>query len=96
MLIKLKIIPALNESLDVAVTNGRGLSIKGSVKQKNLPTPCRVRLFEKISGRILADIQTDKHGNYEFKNLARVAFFILAHHPTSQFNAVIQDNVVPK
>ena len=46
--------------------------------------------------RLIADKLTDIHGNYEFDHLTKTRFFIVAHHPASQFNAVIQDNVVPK
>ena len=72
------------------------LSIKGVVKEVNSPTPCRVRLFEKNTGRLIEDVATDEVGNYEFLNLIKTKFFIVAHHPLNQYNAVIQDNVVPK
>lgn len=81
---------------DAIYTNTNGLSIKGQVKQLNVPFPCRVRLFEKLTGRILFDKETDQYGNYEFSHLTLSKYFIIAHHPSSQFNAVIQDNVVPK
>ena len=81
---------------DVVVEFSNGLSIKGQVCEKNLPLPCRVRLFEKLSGRLIADILTNENGDYIFENLVKTKFFIVAHHPVSQFNAVIQDNVVPK
>lgn len=71
-------------------------SIKGRVFEKNIPIPCRVRLFEKLSGRLIADVLTDNAGNYVFKHLKQAKFFLVAHHPQNQFNAVIQDNVVPK
>jgi hypothetical protein len=72
------------------------LSIKGSVKKMGVPLLCRVRLHESISGTLVMETMTDKDGNYEFTRLARLKFFIVAHDPASQFNAVIQDNVVPK
>lgn len=71
-------------------------SIKGIAKKLGAATQCRVRLFEKQSGTLIADILTDQNGNYEFTNLAKVRFFIVAHDPLTQYNAVIQDNVVPK
>ena len=71
-------------------------SIKGQVKELGNNIPCRVRLFEKSTGRLIADVATDEVGNYAFLNLIKTKFFIVAHHPASQFNAVIQDNVVPK
>lgn len=85
----------IRNSLIDAIESGV-LSIKGTVTEINLPIPCRVRLFEKLSGRMVSDVVTDNSGNYEFTNLVPVQFFLVAHHPTSQLNAVIQDNVVPK
>ena len=72
------------------------LSIKGQVKEKNIPIPCRVRLFEKLSGRLVFDVETDENCFYVFNHLNKTRFFLVAHHPRLQFNAVIQDNVVPK
>ena len=72
-------------------------SIKGQVQEKKVPLPCRVRLFERKSGLLMAEVLTDSQGNYAFNNLSdEERFFIVAHHPKLQFNAVIQDNVRPK
>jgi hypothetical protein len=81
------------EKLIVTDTN---LSIKGTVKELNIPIPCRVRLFERVSGLLVADKETDNHGNYEFTCLNKLKYFIVAHHPLNQYNAVIADLVVPK
>jgi len=96
VLLNFKVIPAITPVLDAVLTSDKGLSIKGQVKEVGAPIPCRLRLFEKISGRLIADKLTDKNGFYEFDHLTKTKFFIVAHHPASQFNAVIQDNVVPK
>ncbi|RKG50347.1 carboxypeptidase regulatory-like domain-containing protein [Acinetobacter cumulans] len=96
MLLNLNVIQAVCPNNYSILTSDKGLSIKGKVSEKNTPIPCRVRLFEKLSGRLIADIQTDKNGNYEFDHLTKTNFFIVAHHPQSQYNAVIQDNMVPK
>ncbi|WP_441374323.1 carboxypeptidase regulatory-like domain-containing protein [Acinetobacter lwoffii] len=77
-------------------TSSKGLSIKGRVEEENTPIPCRLRLFEKLSGRMVFETVTDQSGFYEFDHLTKTKFFIVAHHPASQFNAVIQDNVEPK
>lgn len=77
------------------IGNG-GYSIKGQVKELGNNIPCRVRLFEKSTGRLIADVATDEVGNYKFINLMKARFFVVAHHPENQYNAVIQDNVVPK
>ncbi len=94
--IQLQVSLAINSNINMFLTSDQGLSIKGTVKQKNIPIPCRVRLFEKLSGRMIADVLTDNVGNYEFNHLTQAKFFLVAHHPKNQFNAVIQDNVVPK
>lgn len=94
-MIDLKPILALTVST-VARSSGAGLKISGTIKEMGGNIPCRVRLFEKLSGALVADIETDKAGNYKFSQLMKTRFFIVAHHPASQFNAVIQDNVVPK
>ena len=96
MLLDLKITCAKNPRLDQIYNHQQRFSIKGTVNQKNIPIPCRVRLFEKLSGRLIADVLTDNAGNYVFNHLTQAKFFLVAHHPQNQFNAVIQDNVVPK
>ncbi len=96
MLLNLEVAKAICPNVDIILTSEKGLSIKGQVKEVGAPIPCRVRLFEKLSGRLIADKLTDKNGFYEFDHLTKTKFFIVAHHPASQFNAVIQDNVVPK
>ncbi|WP_151706662.1 carboxypeptidase regulatory-like domain-containing protein [Acinetobacter sp. TUM15064] len=96
MILKLRPKLAYCVTSDQIRTQNVGLKIIGSVSQKNTPIPCRVRLFEKLSGRLIADAQTDSGGNYEFNHLSETKFFIVAHHPQNQYNAVIQDNVVPK
>lgn len=72
------------------------LKIRGSVKKLGFPSAARVRLFEKLSGKLVAETLTDSQGNYSFENLAQTAFFVIAHDPASQYNAIIQDMVVPK
>ena len=71
-------------------------SVSGKVREMGSNIPCRVRLFEKNAGRLISDVETDKDGSYEFNGLSKAKFFIVAHHPQAKFNAVIQDNVVPK
>ncbi|QYA56412.1 carboxypeptidase regulatory-like domain-containing protein [Acinetobacter johnsonii] len=88
-----KVNPQSNETL-YDFTNQR--AIKGSVSKKNIRIPCIVRLYEKSSGRLVKEVIADKNGNYTFNQLVKIKYFIVAFDPSSQFNAVIQDNVVPK
>ena len=82
---------------NIAFKTSDAKSIKGQVREENTPIPCRVRLFERKSGLLMAEVATDTQGYYAFYNLNDdEQFFVVAHHPASQFNAVIQDNVVPK
>lgn len=85
---------ARNDS--VVFKNSNAYAIKGRVSEIGIPLPCRVRLFEKLSGYLVFDVLTDENGFYEFNNLGKTKFFLVAHHPSNQYNAVIQDNVVPK
>lgn len=82
---------------NIAFKTADAKSIKGQVQEKKVPLPCRVRLFERKSGQLMAEVATDYQGYYAFYNLNdEERFFVVAHHPRLQFNAVIQDNVVPK
>lgn len=81
---------------DEASTFVEGLKIVGRVDDEELPIPCRVRLFESVSGRIIADVATNEFGDFKFENLVPAQFFVVAHHPQGEYPAVIQDHVVPK
>ena len=52
--------------------------------------------YERTTGKKVGECVADKHGKYSFRGLTAANHFIIAHHPESTFNAVIQDNVVPK
>ncbi|ENU18646.1 hypothetical protein F994_02773 [Acinetobacter bohemicus ANC 3994] len=96
MLINLQVIPAINANADAILTSDKGLSIKGQVKEESIAIPCRVRLHEKITGRIIADKSTDSNGFFEFDHLNLTTFYAIAYHPISNYNALIFDNLIPK
>ena len=82
---------------NIAFKTSNAKSIKGQVREENTPIPCRVRLFERKSGQLMAEVATDHQGFYIFNNLNdEEQFFVVAHHPKILFNAVISDNLVPK
>ena len=70
--------------------------IRGTVFQKKITKGSRVRVFDKHLAKLVADVETNEEGEYEIHNIAIKKYFILSHHPESLYNAVIQDNVVPK
>ncbi|WP_159123001.1 carboxypeptidase regulatory-like domain-containing protein [Acinetobacter variabilis] len=94
----MSVVPIIN----ISTINGKYvgsdsvLSIQGTASELGKALPCRIRLFEKVSGRLIKETISTKEGFYKFENLELKKYFIVAHHPASQFNAVIQDNVVPK
>ena len=95
MLISINVLSLQSPDLyPVAFSNG--LSIKGQINEMGRNLPCRVELYHQASKRIVSSVATDQAGNYQFSNLLKTSFFIVAHHPSSQDNAVIQDKVVPK
>lgn len=79
-----------------ATSSKENFKIIGKVSELGVKIPCRVRLYEKISGKKILEVLTNADGDYEFNNLSKIEFFVIAHDPASKFNAVIQDNVVPK
>lgn len=96
MIANLKLVSSRDYSTEQTLTYNLGMSIKGTVKELNIPIPCRVRLFERLSGRMMDEVLTDETGNYKFTHLTANKFFITAHHPLNTYNAVIADLVVPK
>ncbi|WP_180128154.1 MULTISPECIES: carboxypeptidase regulatory-like domain-containing protein [unclassified Acinetobacter] len=74
-----------------------GGKIAGQVKKLGLAYPCFVSVHERVGRKLLEIKQTDRHGNYYFENLnPGFKFIVMAVDHASRFNAVIQDNVVPK
>ncbi len=73
------------------------LKISGTTRELGQPRQSRVDLYSKSGKKLIATTISDSQGNYEFKGLAAdMKFFVVNHHPLNTFNAVIQDNVVPK
>lgn len=72
-------------------------SISGSVMQLGKKIKATVWLYLKANNQLIDIVQSDEKGNYSFKGLQKAnKYFVVSHHPTGQYNAVIQDNVVPK
>ena len=73
-------------------------SIKGSVKKLGVQySHALVVLYNKADLSPLAIRKPDPSGNYQFLGLnTDLKTFIVAFDQKQQYNAVIQDNVVPK
>ncbi|MCK4077497.1 hypothetical protein [Acinetobacter radioresistens] len=73
-------------------------SIKGSIKKLGTKySQALVFLYNKTDLLPIAIRKPDANGNYQFLGLnTDLKTFIVAFDKNKQFNAVIQDNVVPK
>jgi len=82
---------------DQSVTNDYGGIIKGTTQKIGSTLSCLVRVYEKSSGRLIDQEYSDINGEYKFTNLKiGIKYLIMGFDPKNEFNAVIQDNVVPK
>ena len=72
--------------------------IKGSVKKLGQQyKDATLVLYNKVNLQPIAVKKPDENGNYQFSGLnTDLKTFIVAFDQKQQFNAVIQDNVVPK
>lgn len=76
--------------------DNRKFSIRGQVLKLGINIPCRVRLFVKATGQLFKDVVTDENGYYTFKDIPLNRYYVVAHDPDGEYNAVIQDNIIPK
>lgn len=87
-------VPYFNPFLKYPANNNR-FKIQGIVLEETMPLPCRVRLYDKLTGVKFAEVVTNNYGHFSFENLDQRIFFIIAHDPKSKNNAVIADHVRP-
>lgn len=86
-------------SLFVVDKNKIGLAfykIKGFVFKKGIKIPCRVDLYYRNTKKLAKTVTTDNQGYYQFDDIELGRYFIVAHDPDGEYNAVIQDNIIPK
>ena len=79
-------------------SNNTIASIKGSIKKLGEKyQDATLVLYNKANLQPIAVRRPDQNGNYQFLGLnTDLKTFIVAFDKKQQFNAVIQDNVVPK
>lgn len=70
--------------------------IKGVVMINGVPACRLVRVYAGIGGRLLAQTLSNKNGDYEFVLPHQPSYAVAAFDHLKNYNAVIQDNVVPK
>lgn len=69
-------------------------SIEGKVTQKELTN--MVMLYSSSTNQLIRTAVIDHNGNYSFTSLPKLSYFVIVRDKTKQYNAVIQDNIVPK
>lgn len=70
--------------------------IAGQVKQLGVPVKSTVKIMMQHSGGVIKTVNTDQNGRYKAYVPYSSAYLVFAQDPQGVFNAVIQDNVVPK
>lgn len=78
------------------ITPDSVFKIKGFLRKQGVPIVGIVQLLSISSGRIIRVSESKANGSYEFKGLPKSRYAVLSRDQNQQFNAVIQDNVVPK
>lgn len=87
---------SINRSVSI-MQYDHGKEIKGITMQVGIPLSRPVKLYERSTGLLVSVAISTSDGKYRFRGLpALVKFTVVAIDPANQFNAVIQDNVVPK
>lgn len=70
--------------------------IKGVVMINSVPSTRLVRVFSGKDGNLLAQALSSKNGEYSFVLPHQPSYVVAAFDHLKNYNAVIQDNVVPK
>ncbi|MCO8084973.1 carboxypeptidase-like regulatory domain-containing protein [Acinetobacter lwoffii] len=78
------------------ITVNSVFKIKGYLMKQGVPIIGTVHLLSTVSGHVIRISKSNSDGSYEFKGLPKGRYIIFARDKNKQFNAVIQDNVVPK
>lgn len=73
--------------------------VTGTIDELGVLGRYRVRLFDRVSGRLLRETWSDSDGNYAFEHIAyrSQGYILIAHdHGASPQNAAIADLVTPE
>lgn len=70
--------------------------ILGSTLELGIPKSKLVRIYSRNNGALIVSTKSNESGVYKTYLPLDVAYTIVAIDEHKQFNAVIQDNVVPK
>lgn len=80
----------------VGVSLSKQTIIAGKTLEMSVPKSKLVRIYSCGSGALITSTRSDNKGVYKVYLPLDVAYTVVAIDEHNQFNAVIQDNVVPK
>jgi hypothetical protein len=72
------------------------LKITGTLSRTAIPGQAIIRLYDRKSGKIISATHSSKTGKYAFNNISYATYTVVAIDQNMQYNAVVQDMVVPK
>ena len=92
-----KILPNLRKMMVVLNSNQGFGKINGTTKKLGSNySPVPVCLFRRDNRQLLWETKSKADGSYSFRNVALgLECFIVAFDPNNQYNAVIQDKILP-
>lgn len=70
--------------------------VVGKTTELGVPVSRLVRAYSRANGALLASTKSDKNGKYKLYLPYDVSYTIISIDIHKKFNAVVQDNVVPK
>lgn len=70
--------------------------VAGKTLEVGNPVSRQVRAYSRLNGSLLRSVQSDMNGFYKMYLPLDTAYTIVSIDPHKTYNAVIQDNVVPK
>ena len=78
------------------ITPSKTTLIAGRTIENGSPKSKLVRVYSRANGSLITTIKSNANGFYKIYLPRDLAYTLVAIDENKQFNAVIQDNVVPK
>lgn len=82
--------------INLSIHAQKWTAIVGRIYELGIPVARQVNIYNRNNGMLIATTKSDADGRYRVNAPLINAYTITSIDPKRQFNAVIQDNVVPK
>ncbi|MCU4521931.1 hypothetical protein [Acinetobacter ursingii] len=77
-------------------TNSKQTVVAGRTSELGRHVSRPIRIYSRLNGALLKTSHSNENGEYKIYLPLDIAYTIVSIDPKKQYNAVIQDNVVPK